>query len=159
MARRFLAPINHWVGAADPTTPTPTVGDEYFNSALGVSKIYNGTNWLFKNEFAIPFTIGGTLSVGVTGRKQRIRNRSGSTWLVLGANLYIATAPVGSSATLQVNVNGSSSFSISCATTVNEANTTPGVTINDGDYVDVDVTAVGSTTAGADATLTLNFGS
>jgi hypothetical protein len=134
---------------------------EYFNSTLVVKKVHNGTTWLFANEFALPFTIGGTLSVGVTGRKQRIRNRSGSPWVIVGANLFVNTAPVGSSATLQVNKNGSSAFTISVATTVQESNT-PSVTnvvVNDGDYLDVDVTAVGSTTPGADATLTLSIAS
>lgn len=107
----------------------------------------------------LPFTIGGTLSVGVTGRKQRVYNRSGAPWFIVGANLFINTAPVGSSATLQVNRNGSSAFPISCGTTVQNATSVPNIVVADGDYLDVDVTAIGSTTAGADATLTLSIAS
>lgn len=155
MARLFLAPLRHLVGSADPTTPTPGAGDEYFNSTTATKKVHNGTAWLYSNEFALPFQIGGPLSVGVTGRKQRLYNRSGSPWLIIGADLFIDTAPVGASATLQVNKNGSSAFTVSVTTGNQEANSVPNVVVNNGDYLDVDVTAVGSTTAGADATLTL----
>lgn len=161
MASRLLSALRHLVATADPTTPTPVAGMEYYNSTLNVSKIYNGSAWIYKNEFALPFQIGGALTVGVTGRKQRIKNRSGSPWVIIGANLYLNTAPVGSSATLQVNKNGASAFTISVATTVNESNTpsATNIVVNDGDYLDVDVTAIGSTTAGSDATLTLCFAS
>lgn len=158
---KWLSALVHLVSASDPTNPTPEAGMEYFNTTTATKKVHNGSAWLYANEFVIPFTIGGALTVGVTGRKQRIKNRSGSPWVIVGVNLYLNTAPVGSSATLQVNKNGSSAFTISVATTVNESNTpsSTNVVVADGDYLDVDVTAIGSTTAGSDATLTLNFAS
>lgn len=158
---KWASALSHLVSTADPTNPAPTAGTEYFNSTNSLKRIHNGSAWLYGNEFILPFTIGGTLSVGVTGRKQRIKNRSGSPWVIVGANLFLNTAPVGSSATLQVNKNGTSAFTISVATTVQESNTpsVSNVVVNDGDYLDVDVTAVGSTTAGADATLTLALAS
>lgn len=158
---KWLSALQHLVASSDPTNPSPDTGMEYYNNVTFTKKVHNGTVWLYANEFAIPFTIGGALTVGATGRKQRIRNRSGSPWVIIGVNLYLDTAPVGSSATLQVNKNGSSAFTISVATTVNESNTpsASNVVVNDGDYLDVDVTAIGSTTAGSDATLTLNFAS
>lgn len=157
MARRFLAPLRQYVGTADPTTPTPGAGDEYYNSTTATKKVYNGSNWLYANEFIQPFTIGGALTVGITGRKQRIYNRSGSPWLIVGADLYIDTAPTGASATLQVNKNGSSAFTLSVTSGTQTANSAPNVTVATGDYLDVDVTAVGSTVAGSDASLTLSI--
>jgi hypothetical protein len=158
MARKHLAPIQHLVSLADPTIPTPSAGDEYFNSTYNIKKVYNGAAWTFANEFILPFTIGGTLSVGVTGRKQRVTNHSGSPWLVVTADLHIDTGPLGGSgSTLQVNSNGSIAFSVTVASGSNDATSSPNFMINNGDYLDVDVTVVGSTVAGADATLTLSI--
>lgn len=154
---KLLTALVQLVSAADPTIPSPTAGTEYFNSTSNTKKVYNGTAWIYANEFVQPFTIGGALSVGVTGRKQRIYNRSGSPWLIVSADLYINTAPTGASATLQVNKNGASAFTISVTTGTNVASTTPNVTVANGDYLDVDVTAIGSTVAGSDATLTLSI--
>lgn len=161
MPRKFLAAIRHLTAATDPTVPTPAIGDTYWNSANSAMRVHNGTAWLYANEFALPFTIGGTLAVGVTGRKQRVYNRSGSPWLIMGVQLWVNTAPVGASATLQLNKNGSSAFTISVATTVQASNSpsATNITVADGDYIDVDVTAIGSTTPGADATLTLAIAS
>lgn len=159
MARRYLAPIQHMVGASDPTTPTPAAGDEYFNSTAGVKRYYNGTAWVYSNAFPLVFSVQGTLSVGATGRKQRIYNRTGSPWALTGINLYINTAPTGAGATVQINKNGASWQSITVSAGANNANSSPGSSVADGDYLDVDFTAVGSTVAGADATLTLGFAS
>lgn len=155
MATRLLAALRHLVATADPTIPTPQSGMEYFNSTTSVKRVHNGTAWLYANEFAVPFTIQGVLSVGVTGRKQRIYNRSGSPWVLVGLNLYINTGPVGADASLQVNKNGSSAATITVTGGTNNANTSPALTIADGDFLDFDITAVGSTVAGSDATLTL----
>jgi hypothetical protein len=158
MARINLAAIRQLVRSADPTTPTPSAGDEYFNSTTNTKKVHNGTGWIYANEFVLPFSIQGALSVGVTGRKQRIYNRTGSPWTIVGVQLWVNTAPVGATATLQVNKNGASAFTISVATTV-QGSSSPSATniaVADGDYLDVDVTAVGSTTPGSDATLTLS---
>lgn len=159
MARRFLAAIRHLVATADPTSPTPGAGDEYFNSTSNVKRVHNGTNWLYSNEFSQVFSVQGTAAVGVTGRKQRLYNRSGSPWLVVGLNLYIATAPTGADVIGQLNKNGSSAAVITVTATTNNANTSPGVVVNDGDYLDFDFTQVGSTVAGADATLSLSVAS
>ena len=154
---RILSAFQHLVSSSDPTNPTPTAGAEYFNSANAVKKVYSGSAWLYANEFSMPFTLQGLLAVGVTGRRQRVYNRSGSPWLIVGADLYLATAPTGAGATLQVNKNGASAFTISVAATVQTANSSPAVAVANGDYLDVDVTAVGSTIPGADATLTLSI--
>jgi hypothetical protein len=139
--------------ASDPGSAS--AGDVYFNSTLAIAKIYNGTTWGPLNEFALPFSINGALTVGVTGRKQRIYNRSTSAWVVVGADLYINTGPTGSAATIQLNKNGASAFTLSVAAGGTEANSAPNTIINVGDYIDFDVSAVGSTVAGSDLTLTL----
>lgn len=159
MARQYLAAIRHLVRSADPTIPTPGTGDEYFNSTSATKKLYNGSAWLYSNEFIQVFSIQGALAVGVTGRKQRIYNRSGSPWLLVGLNMYLGTASTGADVSAQVNKNGTSFATITVTATTNNANTAPGSVVSDGDYLDVDVTAVGSGVAGADATLTFNFAS
>jgi hypothetical protein len=151
---KFLTALQQIVLGSDPTG---VQGLEYFNSTSNTKRIYNGTTWLYSNEFVQIFSVGGALTVGVTGRKQRLYNRTGSPWVIVGADLYINTAPTGASATLQVNKNGASAFTISVTTGTNTANSTPSVTVANGDYLDVDVTAVGSTVAGSDATLTLSI--
>jgi hypothetical protein len=159
MARQFLAAIRHLVRSADPAIPTPGAGDEYLNSTSNVKRYYNGSSWEYSNEFAGTFNIQGPLAVGITGRKQRLYNRSGSTWYLIAANLYVDTAPVGSNATLIVNKNGSAVITTLVLSGTNVGTANPTVTVSDGDYLDVDVTTVGSTVAGADATLTLSFAS
>lgn len=157
MGTRLLAALKQLVATADPTVPTPVAGMEYFNSTSNAKKVYNGSGWVYANEFVLPFTIGGTLSVGVTGRKQRITNHSGSPWLIVGADLHIDTAPVGGiGATIQVNVNGASAVALTVGSGSNDATASPNYAIANGDYMDVDVTGVGPTTPGADATLTLS---
>lgn len=155
---KWLSAVVHLVSGSDPTNPTPEAGMEYFNSTNSIKRVHNGTSWLYANEFALPFTIQGTLSVGVTGRKQRLYNRSGSPWYIIGADLYLNTGAAGGiGTTFQVNRNGSSAFAVSV--TGQTATGTPNYVVNSGDYLDVDVTGVGSTTAGADATLTLSIAS
>jgi len=154
---RFLTAIRHLVSTADPSTPTPSAGDEYFNSTTGAKKIHNGTAWVWSSVFIQPFTIQGALTVGITGRKQRLYNRSGSPWTIVGADLYIATAPTGSGVTVQVNKNGASLFTLSVAAAGNAANSAPNAVVANGDYLDLDVTAIGSTVAGSDLSFTLSI--
>lgn len=150
---KWLSLITHLTATADPSGGT--AGSEYFNTTSVLKRVHNGTAWLYANEFAIPFTIQGVLSVGVTGRKQRVYNRSGSPWLVVGLNLYINTGPVGADASVQVNKNGSSAATITVTAGTNNANTSPALVVADGDFLDFDITAVGTTVAGSDATLTV----
>ena len=71
---------------------------------------------------------------------------------------YVQTAPVGSSLSLRVNKNGSS-IQTPTITAGNTSGSLTGLsdTMNAGDYLTVDVTAVGSSTAGADLNLVIVY--
>lgn len=45
MSQKQLVPVNLYASAANPTTPTPAIGDMYYNTTTGVL-IYNGTSWV-----------------------------------------------------------------------------------------------------------------
>jgi len=71
---------------------------------------------------------------------------------------YVQTAPVGSSLELRVNKNGSS-IQTPTITTGNTSGSLTGLsdTMNAGDYLTVDITAVGSSTAGANLSLVIVY--
>jgi hypothetical protein len=149
---KFLMPTSLVVLTADPATGA--AGDRYFNSTDGVQRIYNGTAWTYANEIIIPYTFQGTLAV--TTGVLRIYNNSSSAWVVYRSDVYIATAPVGASAVFGIRKNGAAaSITLTAATTVNAANSTTKLTVAVGDYLTVDISSVGSTTAGANAQLVL----
>lgn len=71
---------------------------------------------------------------------------------------YVQTAPVGSNLELRVNKNGSS-IQTPTITTGNTSGSLTGLsdTMNAGDYLTVDITAVGSSTAGANLSLVIVY--
>ena len=71
---------------------------------------------------------------------------------------YVQTAPVGSSLELRVNKNGSS-IQTPTITTGNTSGSLTGLsdTMNAGDYLTVDITAVGSSTAGSNLNLVIVY--
>ena len=70
---------------------------------------------------------------------------------------YVGTAPVGSSINITVNKNGSSAETLSIADGATSASSTPDVAVSQGDYITVDITQIGSSTAGADLRINLIF--
>jgi hypothetical protein len=149
---KFLMPSALPTLSADPGTGN--TGDRYFNTTDGVQRIYNGTAWTYANEIVIPFTFQGTLAV--TTGVLRIYNNSSSAWVIYRSDVYIATAPVGASAVFGIRKNGAAaSIALTATTTVNAANSTTKLTVAVGDYLTIDISGVGSTTAGANAQLVL----
>lgn len=45
MSQKQLVPVNLYTAASDPTVPTITAGDMYFNTSTGV-RVYDGTAWV-----------------------------------------------------------------------------------------------------------------
>ena len=72
-------------------------------------------------------------------------------------NAYIGTAPVGSSLNASVLKNGSSAANLSISAGATQATASPDVSFSQGDYVTVDITQIGSSTAGADLRINLTF--
>lgn len=44
MSQKQLVPVNLYTAATDPTIPTLSAGDMYYNTSTGV-RIYNGSSW------------------------------------------------------------------------------------------------------------------
>tara|TARA_B100002019_G_scaffold293453_1_gene321170 strand:+ start:819 stop:1184 length:366 start_codon:yes stop_codon:yes gene_type:complete len=72
---------------------------------------------------------------------------------------YVNTAPVGADANISIIKNGSTTIktlSISAGATSSGDNTTS-ISLAEGDYLTVDITQIGSSTAGADLYVNLSF--
>jgi hypothetical protein len=63
MSTKQLVPPNLLVSASNPSTPTLTAGDMYYNSADNSIRVYNGTSWVIFtasiNPIATTFLLGG----------------------------------------------------------------------------------------------------
>jgi hypothetical protein len=102
------------------------------------------------------YSLAGTVSTG-TG-EARLYNDTGVPLTIRAVRASVGTAPTGASLIVDVNKGGSTIFSTqSNRPTITAGNNTSGkvtaintTTLNDGEYVTVDVDAVGSVVAGAD---------
>lgn len=165
------------IGKSDSSAYAVLV-DGYSSETIdGVSGIYlylqhdyitvqsDGSNWklLAKTwqEAIIPFTISGNLSVTA--------NAAASwpfTWLtgrIIGAYAYVRTAPVGASILIDINKNGTTIWTTQANRLTVVAGKNAGVQVtfdvtalSQDDRLDLDVDQVGSSTAGANATILLN---
>ena len=99
------------------------------------------------------YNYDGTLAVN-TGSKRLYLPRTGT----LGTfDMFVATAPVGADLTVTINKNGSSigTGTISDGATSGTGQTLSSTSFSSGDYLTVDITQIGSSTAGED--LYINF--
>lgn len=46
MSRNTLVPVNVLPRTTNPTTPTLSSGDTYFNTSDNTLRVYNGTSWV-----------------------------------------------------------------------------------------------------------------
>lgn len=105
-------------------------------------------------DYSISLTQQGTLAV-TTGTARWYAPYNLATNSI---KAYVETAPVGSAISITVNKNGTSAAtpSISAgATTSSEI--TSAITLSEGDYLTVDITAVGSTTAGENLNIVFKY--
>ena len=70
---------------------------------------------------------------------------------------YIGTAPTGSTLNIRVNKNGSSATTLSIAAGATSSASTTNISFSKGDYVTVDITQIGSSTAGSDLRINFTF--
>ena len=99
------------------------------------------------------YNYDGTLAVN-TGSKRLYMTRAGT----FGSfDMYVKTAPVGADLTVTINKNGSSigTGTISAGATSGTGQTLSSTSFSSGDYLTVDITQIGSSTAGED--LYINF--
>jgi hypothetical protein len=105
-------------------------------------------------DYSISLTQQGTLAV-TTGTARWYAPYNLATNSI---KAYVETAPVGSAISITVNKNGTSTAtpSISAGATSATEITTP-ITMSEGDYLTVDITAVGSTTAGENLNIVFKY--
>jgi len=72
-------------------------------------------------------------------------------------NAYIDVGPVGNDIGLRINKNGTSATTVTITDGTTSATTTPNVSFVSGDYITVDITSVGTTTAGSNLYMVLKF--
>ena len=99
------------------------------------------------------YNYDGTLEVN-TGSKRLYQVRNGTFGTF---DMFVATAPAGADLTVTINKNGSSigTGTISDGATSGTGQTLSSTSFSSGDYLTVDITQVGSSTAGED--LYINF--
>lgn len=90
--------------------------------------------------------------------------QNGTSRLYLSSNVtlnevlaFIEVGPVGSDLDLRINKNGVSATTLTITDGATSATTTPTVSFVSGDYITVDITSVGGTTAGANLHMVLKF--
>ena len=106
------------------------------------------------------FTVPGVLTTGVG----RGRFYAPHDLTILNVRAYLGTAPVGASVIVDVNKNGSTIFTTQAnrptitAGNNYDASSVPAITaLSTGDYVTIDIDQVGTTTAGSDLSVQLEF--
>jgi len=70
---------------------------------------------------------------------------------------YIEIAPSGGDVDLRLNKNGSSAATLTIADSSTTATITPNISFVSGDYITVDITSVGTSTAGTNLYMVLKF--
>ena len=129
-------------------TGTFTGGEVYFNTTLNALEIYNGTAWIpLLSRETMRWSLAGAVSVANGALRLPIQYAC----TVVTINAIINTPPAGAAINIRVNKNGTSAATLSIAASANTgSNASPGITLASGDYLTVDLTQVGSTTAGSD---------
>lgn len=97
------------------------------------------------------FSRGGPLAVS-TG-VHRVYNRTGQTITLGDVHASLGTAPAGAAASFDLAKNGTALATVSVAAAANAGATAGPFSWENGSYLTVNVTAVGSTTAGSDLVL------
>jgi len=128
------------------------IDSNYINQRLGVT---SATEQRVQTEAHTTLEQDGTLSV-TTGTARWYAPRDIE---ITRIRPFVGIAPAGSALNLRVNKNGSSIHTLSVSAGQNTATSTVGtpIEISEGDYLTVDVTAVGSTTAGSDLKLIVRY--
>lgn len=140
--------------SSDPTG-TFAGGEIYWNTTISGYKVYNSGSsaWqpLLPRE-TVRWSLAGAVSVANGALRLPIQYAC----TVVAINAIINTPPAGAAVNIRVNKNGSSAATLSIAAAANTgSNTSPAITLASGDYLTVDLTQVGSTTAGSDLVVSM----
>ena len=135
-------------------------------STPSASRVLSETGW--KAEAGAAYsgseTFGVAGSVSVRTGAIRVYNDSGRTRTIVSARASVGTAPTGASLIVDVHKNGTTIFgtqanrpTIAVSTNTNKSTGHTVTTWADGEYLTVDVDQVGSTVAGSDLAVTVEW--
>lgn len=140
--------------SSSPIVPTPTTSTQAANKSYVDGQVVANASRI------TTFTISGTLATGF-GQTKFMFPRAAT---ILSVRAVVGTAPVGSSVIIDLNINGTTAFTTQAnrptiaAASMSSSKVTPDNTaIADGDYLTVDVDQIGSTTAGADLCVVVEY--
>ena len=144
-----LANTNAFVASVDSSRASDLANTNAYIASVDTAKLETTDV-----DYSISLTQQGTLAV-TTGTARWYAPYNLATNSI---KAYVETAPVGSAISITVNKNGTSAAtpSISAGATSATEITTP-ITMSEGDYLTVDITAVGSTTAGENLNIVFKY--
>ena len=159
----YLSLSGNSIGDLVYATDTETIyvwdGDEWQQNTAGVDSA--ATTGLIDSDYiqarqASADISGVTYTVALRQDGTLVTTTGTAKWYAPAAinvseiKARVGTAPSGSDITVRVNKSGDSNSTISIAAGSTYSTITPTLVMSDSDYITIDVTAVGSSTAGAD---------
>lgn len=154
------------VTASDTAPSSPSAGDLWFHTTQLKLYVYysdgSSNQWIQTNsgvgnrvdEFIKAYRYQGTLAINTGDTRLYLQD----SYILKGIHAYVDTAPTGSSVITDVKKNGSSLQTITVAAGATTAsNTSLSHTFVSGDYLTVDITQVGSSTAGTNLYMVFTF--
>jgi len=134
-----------------PTAPT---ADAAINNTQLATTAYVTTAVAAGSSIIKTYNYSGTLATS-TGS---LRFYSSGSYTLSSADIHMHTAAAGSSVNITINKNGSSAATLTFAAgATSSLSNSLSVSLVQGDYLTIDITQVGSTTAGADLYLLLKL--
>jgi len=132
-----------------------TTGDIAYATDTGKLYVWNGSSWNDSADKTKYVTLrqSGDLTV-TTGTKRWYAPRS---LTIKDITARVDTAPSGTAINITINKNGSSATTISIADGSTKTSSSVSVSMLTDDYITVDITQIGSSTAGAELGLTFTY--
>jgi hypothetical protein len=132
-----------------------TTGDIAFAQDTSKLYVWNGTAWEDGADTTKYVTLNQSGDLEATTGTKRWYAPKDLTIKKITAR--VGTAAAGSSINITVNKNGSSAATTSIAAGSTKQESTVSISLNEDDYLTVDITQVGSTTAGTDLSITFTY--
>lgn len=144
-----LSNTNAYVASVDSSRASDLANTNAYIASVDTAKLETTDV-----DYSMMLTQQGTLSV-TTGTARWYAPYNIATNSI---KAYVETAPVGSAISIDIKKNGTSAATPSISAGATSATEiTSAVTMNAGDYLTVDITAVGSTTAGANLNIVFKY--
>jgi len=148
---------SHADGGGDELDVSDLASGSATSGQLPAADGAGGVAWGNRPTAALVFSVPGAVAVA-TGAA-RVYNPTGASLTLLTARASVGTAPTGANLIAVIKKNGSTTVETLTITAGSNATsrTTLSASLADGDYLTVDVTQVGSTVAGSDLTVQIEF--